>query len=234
MNDASKSPDHAEILRFGGAGTVLLVSLLAFVGLSPLLMGGIVARIVGGMILVVIMVAGTIAASSSRLHRGISIALAAAGIGLQASWLATGNTTALIALMAVLACFCLVTAVVILRHVLSFGPIYADRVHAALSVYILLALFWAAAYSVIELIAPGSFSINVTAIQATTGFEGTRLFASMVHLSIATLTSTGFGDITPAAPFARSFSQLEQLIGVFYIAVLISRLVGLSPSPDKS
>ncbi len=233
MTDTTKSPDHSEILRYGGAGTVLLVALLSFVGLSPLLMGGIVARIVGGTILSVIMVAGTIAASSSRLHRGTSIALAAAGIALQAAWLATGNTAALIALMTVLACFCLMTAVVILRHVLSFGPIYADRVHAALSVYILLALFWAAAYSLIELSAPGSFSINVAATQATSSFEGTHLFASMVHLSIATLTSTGFGDITPAAPFARSFSQLEQLIGVFYIAVLISRLVGLYPAPDK-
>jgi hypothetical protein len=52
----------------------------------------------------------------------------------------------------------------------------------------------------------------------------------MIHFSIATLTSTGYGDITPVAPFARSMSQLEQLVGVFYIAVLISRLVGLYPS----
>jgi hypothetical protein len=55
----------------------------------------------------------------------------------------------------------------------------------------------------------------------------------MIHLSMATLTSTGFGDITPVAPFARSLTQLEQLTGVFYIAVLISRLIGLYPSKDR-
>jgi len=55
----------------------------------------------------------------------------------------------------------------------------------------------------------------------------------MIHLSIATLTSTGYGDITPVAPFARSMSQLEQLLGIFYIAVLISRLVGIYPSSDR-
>ncbi len=59
------------------------------------------------------------------------------------------------------------------------------------------------------------------------------LLAVMFHLSIATLTSTGYGDITPVAPFARSLAALEQLIGVFYIAVLISRLVGLYPSEDR-
>jgi hypothetical protein len=56
----------------------------------------------------------------------------------------------------------------------------------------------------------------------------------MLHLSIATLTSTGYGDIVPLAPFARSLSQLEQLVGVFYIAVLISRLIGLYPSQDRT
>ena len=56
----------------------------------------------------------------------------------------------------------------------------------------------------------------------------------MMHLSIATLTSTGFGDITPIAPFARSLSQLEQLTGVFYIAVLISRLIGLYPMEERA
>jgi hypothetical protein len=55
----------------------------------------------------------------------------------------------------------------------------------------------------------------------------------MIHLSIATPTSTGYGDILPLSPFAHSVSQLEQLLGVFYIAVLISRLVGIYPSNDR-
>jgi len=63
--------------------------------------------------------------------------------------------------------------------------------------------------------------------------QGAYLLGDMLHLSIATLTSTGYGDITPIAPFARSMSQLEQLLGVFYVAVLISRLVGLYPSNDR-
>ena len=113
---------------------------------------------------------------------------------------------------------------------LSFGPIYADRVHAALSVYILMAMAWAGAYGTLEVLAPGSFAIPAAFGHSVTDPQGMNLLSAMFHLSMATLTSTGYGDITPVAPFARSIAALEQLIGVFYIAVLISRLVGLYPS----
>jgi hypothetical protein len=131
------------------------------------------------------------------------------------------------------AAFCLYTALVILRHVLAPGPVYAETVHAALSVYILLALFWAGAYALVEINLPGAFSLGAPSPNAQVPLEGAYLFADMLHLSIATLTSTGYGDITPVAPFARSLCQLEQLVGVFYIAVLISRLLGLYQSPDR-
>jgi Ion channel len=135
-------------------------------------------------------------------------------------------------MLAVFAIFCLCTAIIILRHVLSFGPLYADRVHAALSVYILLALSWAGSYAFMEVVAPGSFSFAGMSSDAVAP-GGVYLLAHLVHFSIATLTSTGYGDITPVGPFARSFAQLEQLVGVFYMAVLISRLVGLYPSQDR-
>jgi hypothetical protein len=227
---AQKGPD---IFRFGGAGTVLLISLLAFIGLYPLLMGEIVGRIAGGLILAVIFVAGTITASESRSHRSISIALAILALGLQAAWLASHQTIVDIAFVGVFAAFCLYTALVILRHVLAPGPVLAETVHAALSVYILLAIFWAGAYALVEIIVPGSFSLGDTS-GAHVQQVGAYLFADMLHLSIATLTSTGYGDILPVAPFARSLSQLEQLVGVFYIAVLISRLIGLYPSQDRT
>jgi hypothetical protein len=229
-----RSLSESEVFRYGGAGTVLLIALLAFVGLHPLMMGGIAARLLGGVVLATILVSGTIAASRSHLHRSIGLALAISALGLQATWLATGDTTIEAVFMAVFAGFCLYAAAVILRHVLSFGPLYADRVHAALSVYILLALAWAGAYAMVEIVSPGAFSIPATPADARVAPAGMQLLAHMIHLSVATLTSTGFGDITPVAPFARSLSQLEQLTGVFYIAVLISRLIGLYPAEDRA
>lgn len=224
-------PDSSEVFRYGGSGSVLLIALLAYVGLHPLALGGSTARIAGGLIVVIIMVSGTMAASRSHVLRAIGVVLAAATLCLQVAWFVTDDRMVEAAMMASFAVFCFFTASVILRHVLSFGPLYADRVHAALSVYILLAFAWAGAYAMIEILSPGAFSFPA-GIGAKD--QGGPLLADMMHLSIAALTSTGFGDITPIAPFARSLSQLEQLTGVFYIAVLISRLIGLYPMEESA
>jgi len=225
--------ERGEVFRFGGFGTVLLISLLAFIGFYPLMLGAIAGRMAGGIILAAILVSSAVTASRSRTHRIIGIVLAILTVGLQVEWLETHSRIVEATYVAVLAIFFFYTALIIFRHVLSFGPVYADRVHAALSVYILLALAWACVYAFIEIVSPGAFSLAATSTDATARPQGAYLLGDMLHLSIATLTSTGYGDILPIAPFARSMSQLEQLVGVFYIAVLISRLVGIYPSNDR-
>lgn len=231
--DPIKSQSDSEVFRFGGFGTALLIALLVYIGLYPLMLGEITARLAGGIILAVILVSGAITASPSRTHRFIGIVLAISSVALQGEWLATHRITIEAIYTGVLAVFLLYTALVIFRHVLSFGPLYADRVHAALSVYILLALAWASIYALVEIVSPGAFSFAATPTDTQAQAQGARLLGNMIHLSIATLTSTGYGDITPVSPFARSLSQLEQFVGVFYIAVLISRLVGLYPPNDR-
>jgi hypothetical protein len=123
--------------------------------------------IAGGLILAVIFVTGTITASTSRLHRGISVALAILALGLQAAWLSTHETTVEFIFVAAFAAFCRYTALVILRHVLTPGPVFADAVHGALSVYILLALFGAGAYALVEIASPGGFSFPATSANVT-------------------------------------------------------------------
>ena len=235
MTSGPAKARDAEVFRFGGFGTVLLISLLAFIGLYPMFLGGIAGRLAGGLILAAILVSSALTASRSPWHRLIAIVLALITLGLQIDWLKTHNISVETVGAGIFAVFFFYTALLIVRHVLSFGPVYADRVHAALSVYILLALSWAYLYSFLEIVSPGAFSLGASPAGAVASEpEGAYLLADMVQFSIATLTSTGYGDITPVAPFARSLSQLEQLIGVFYIAVLISRLVGLYPSDDKN
>jgi len=157
--DPVKAQGDSEIFRFGGFGTVLLISLLAFFGLYPLLLGEIAGRLAGGLIPAVILVSSAATASRSRTHRIIGIVLAIFALGLQLDWLETNNRFVAAADASVFAIFFLYTALLIFRHVLSFGPVYADRVHAALSDYILLALSWAFIYGLIEIISPGAFSL---------------------------------------------------------------------------
>jgi hypothetical protein len=233
MTEKNGSIDSSEVFRYGGYGTLLLIALLLFVGLHPLMMGGVAARIIGSLIIVGILVAGTLVASRSPVQWAISGTLAVISLALQVTWFITHDVRVEAAVMSTFSIFCLYTAIVILRHVLGFGPIYADRVHAALSVYILLALAWAGAFAMLEIMQPGAFSIPAAFGHNPAEPQGMNLLLTMFHFSMTTLTSTGYGDITPLAPFARSLSVLEQLIGVFYIAVLISRLIGLYPSEEK-
>ena len=230
--DPIKFQGDSEVFRFGGFSTILLISLLAFIGLYPLLLGGIVGRLAGGFIFAVILVCAIATASLSRSYRAIGVALAFFAISLQVVWLRTDNRLFEAIDAAIFAIFFLYTALLMFRHVLSFGPVYADRVHAALSVYILLALTWAFVYGLIEIGSPGAFSLGPASADLMQP-QGAYLLADMIYFSIATLTSTGYGDIAAVAPLARSMSQLEQLVGVFYIAVLISRLLGLFPSTNR-
>ena len=49
----------------------------------------------------------------------------------------------------------------------------------------------------------------------------------MLYFSLATLTTTGYGDIVPVDPFARSLANLESVLGPFYLAITVARLVTL-------
>jgi hypothetical protein len=82
---------------------------------------------------------------------------------------------------------------------------------------------WAFAYAftVLQAIAPRSFT---AAIDPT----GQRTWTELLFLSFTTLSSTGLSDVIPVKPFARSLVMMEQLAGVAYIAMVVSRLVSLT------
>jgi len=78
---------------------------------------------------------------------------------------------------------------------------------------------WAFVYSVLESIHPGSFATGEGQIEG-----GRRLY---IYYSFVTITTLGYGDITPTTDLASTFSFLEAVIGQLYLAVLIARLVGV-------
>ena len=72
-----------------------------------------------------------------------------------------------------------------------------------------------------QAIYPGSFTAAVDP-------EAQRTWMELLFLSFTTLTSTGLSDVIPIRPFARSVCMIEQLAGLGYVAVLVSRLIGLT------
>ncbi len=111
--------------------------------------------------------------------------------------------------------------VLIVKHVFRQREITLDLIFAALCVYLLLALVYASAFELIELLSPGSFIFNNAHDAATTPVSSFNL----AYFSFTTLTTVGFGDIIATSIYAKSIVILEEITGVLYLAVLVSRLV---------
>jgi hypothetical protein len=122
--------------------------------------------------------------------------------------------------------FALIT-VVILRHILSVREVSSDIILGAICAYLVLGMVWTMAYSLIELLSPGSFLRGGESI--TAGFAGARVpaVASFIYYSFVTLTTLGYGDIIPNSSPAAALSSLEAVTGQLFLAILIARFVGL-------
>ncbi len=107
----------------------------------------------------------------------------------------------------------------ILRQVLRAGSITWHRVEGAVAVYLLMGLLWAFAYDIVELLQPGSFSLNT---QSSGG-----ALPELAYFSFTTLTTLGLGDILPVNALTRSLAVLEGLVGQLFPVILIARLVAM-------
>lgn len=107
----------------------------------------------------------------------------------------------------------------VLKKVFEPGPITEYRVIGSIVVYMIFAHLWSAIYLFIYEHIPGAFQITLPA------FESNTLQANFLYFSYITITTTGFGEILPLHPFARSMVQTEAIIGVLYPVILIGRLV---------
>ena len=101
------------------------------------------------------------------------------------------------------------------------GRITFHRLQAAVVLYLSLATIFASAYDLIWELSPDAFA-NVLARGRS--FAET---ATMMYFSLTTLTTTGYGDIVAVDPFARSLANLEAVLGQFYLAITVARLVTL-------
>ena len=100
-----------------------------------------------------------------------------------------------------------------------------DLLAGAALVYLLLAVAWANLYALAELFHPGSFLVS-----APDTVPDGRLF---IYYSFVTLTSLGYGDVSPAAPLTRSLAILEAVIGQLYLVMAVASLVGVRVSQGQ-
>lgn len=112
--------------------------------------------------------------------------------------------------------------VCLLRYMLRDEVMTLDELFAAASLYVLMAFVFAYLYALVEGYAPGSFFIN-----PANNPDGLTSWWDLLYFSFTCLTSVGFGEITPVNDHARSLVMIEQMMGVLYLALIISRLVTL-------
>ena len=124
-------------------------------------------------------------------------------------------------LLAGMAFFVFVVARLI-RFVLRAPHVDANVLCAGLSGYLLLGLLWVPAYVLLTRINPAAFNLSTNGAAPATldGFNG-------FYFSFITLCTVGYGDIIPASKGARMLAVTEAIAGVFYVTVLISRLVAI-------
>ncbi len=123
---------------------------------------------------------------------------------------------------------CLFFAFVIftlLRALFSINVITRDIIFAAIAVYILVGVFYGLTFILLEYFIPGSFSGVVKDGESLSFY--TTFGEDIIYYSFVTLTTLGYGDITPITQPAKFLSILEALIGQIYLTVMIARLIGL-------
>jgi hypothetical protein len=123
-------------------------------------------------------------------------------------------------LLTTLLLFFIGTFLMAIRQVLFEGDIDANKIIGSLTLYILLGLIWAVIYLQIILFDPTAFS----GLEVTNWQEG---FSRIAYYSFVTLTTLGYGDVLPTNHIAEFFVYMEAIIGVFYMAIIVSSLISL-------
>jgi hypothetical protein len=109
---------------------------------------------------------------------------------------------------------------VVARAVFAPGRVSYHRIVGAILVYLSVALIFSALFTIVGLLVPQAFSGMVLE-------DNPALASNVIYFSFVTLTSTGYGDVFPVHPVARSLCNLETIIGQLYPATLLARLVSL-------
>jgi hypothetical protein len=106
------------------------------------------------------------------------------------------------------------------------GAIIRAKLVACLGLYLILGMFYYAVFNLIQETHPGSFvEVGPTPIMASRH--------SLLYLSLATLTTMGYGDVVPVSRPARMIAALEAVTGVFYVAITVARLVAAYEKKDR-
>ena len=122
----------------------------------------------------------------------------------------------------------LALSVVVARAVFGSGRVTYHRVVGAVLLYLIIGLVFVALFGFVALSIPDAFT-NLATLEGDFAVAG-----NLIYFSFVTLTTTGYGDIAPVHPYARSLANVEAIIGQIYPATLLARLVTLELAAESA
>jgi hypothetical protein len=200
---------------------ILLFAQIAAVLLYPFLEDSDVGRAVFSVLGIAILGLVLLAVRSTPALTGVAVVLgipATVLLLIQAATVSDDLQPYSAALEAVLYFY---AAGALIMYMLADHQITRDELFAVGATFTLVAWAFAYLYLVVQAIEPESFTAAVHP-------NADRSWMEVLFLSFTTLTSTGLSDVVPVKAFARSLVMIEQLAGLAYVAVLVSRLVALT------
>jgi hypothetical protein len=217
----NKSIDQLRV-RWGDAlltALTLIVTLMLFV-VAPLQAAGVVAFEVFGFGFALALAAGVFVMSGSRwvaFAMMMAIGMAAVAVIHRLLYQSRLDVYLMAGAWLIMA---LVLILTVARAVFAPGRITYHRIIGAILLYLLVAWLFVALFTFVDLANPGAFS-------GLSLIDNSALSEKLIYFSFVTLTTTGYGDIVPLHPVARSLCNVESIVGQLYPAILLARLVTL-------
>jgi hypothetical protein len=220
MNAAEPSHRHEGLFRHSVAQ--FLAALVALIVASGFVEHTTVGKAIDAGLLTLVLVLGVLAVGGSR--RSLLVAAAFAVPAVAARWADNAAPGAVPAWISP-ACGVLGIAFVssrLFRFIFVARRVDSEVMCAAVANYLLLGLIWGLAYALVSDVSPDAFVVSPGpgAGERIVGFNA-------LYFSFVTLSTVGYGDIAPTSPVARMLAMTEAVVGAFYMALLISRLVAM-------
>ena len=126
-------------------------------------------------------------------------------------------------------CFLILIAFAIILDIFHSQDVTTDTISGAACLYLLIGIIWGEAYSLLEHLAPGSFYCSLPEKM------GHRINSSFfTYFSFVTLTTIGYGDVSPASEGAKVLVIIEAILGQLYIAIFLARIIASYQGKKKS
>jgi len=212
----------------------IFIALLAAILIDALAPNAFARGRFADLMLAVVLVAALVETVRTRHNAILALILGLPAVALRITAAFTEDSTAINTTVVSVTALFMGFLIWNLLHDLSKGKRpTSERIFGALCAYVFIGLLFALIYTHMEFRQPGTFATS-QAIVADDALNESNLFPIFTYFSFVTLTTLGYGDVSPIAEHARTLAWFEALLGQLYLAVMVAGFVALHISENMN